>query len=757
MSASYIIRKTENMNSHTDIGRIGIIKHTGDEWICFKKRFTLDTLPDFAAIRFDSVGVCGAYVNGAFVGTNTGRYANRISCAECRSLLKLGENEIALVLGGHYYQTVERDFQKRRGSQFSCVAAELEINVGEKELKIATDESWLCESDDGQTKPQVFTQVTQGEYDRFWLSAALWREEKEISVPDAVAKVAEGYQRYVSRPKQTYAYPSSIRYTNMEMRDDCLVSAEEKSHVMYEFDRLYCGYVCLECIAEDEGEVELRFDYTTYPEDLEFETPQHNISAKRLTLKSPLKKGENKLFLLRRRAAKYVKLLFNTKVTLKSFGFRLDLINHEKQGYFHCSEEIFNKMWEVGKYTLHINKHQEYESCPRNEMKYFTGDGIIAALIDAYAFGDGDLTVSSLSYTEMTSNVGRITDRFMRNVGLWEYPAWRIVHAYNHYFYYNDTHLAEQHFEELASNLDWMIGKMNASDLIYQFPVFSGAFCFANSSVDFTQSLDRLGEKPLINALLYKSLICMAELADVVGDQRAKEWRTLAEKVKKAINDRLWSEEKQAYLDTFDQSYVPQDGNALCVLYGIAEGDRADAAMRTLRKQLWSPYGATVIDRPDPHQYGGNDTVSPLMNTYEAEARFLMGDSEGALELMDRCFGGMLRKGTETFWEYCPATDAPKPKYFTNCHAWSAGCTYVLSAYVLGIRPEKAGYEVVRFEPCDRFDSFEGVVPTPQGLIAVSCKTADGKKTYSLAIPCGMKYEAHLPESAALTVTEYRV
>lgn len=276
-----------------------------------------------------------------------------------------------------------------------------------------------------------------------------------------------------------------------------------------------------------------------------------------------------------------------------------------------------------------------------------------------------------------------------------------------------------------------------------------------SSGSDYSQNPDRLGEKPLMNALFYKSLLCMSELAEVVGDSRAEEWRLLAEKVKKAINDRLWSEDKKAYIDTFNDSHIPQDGNALCLFFGIAEGDRAATVMKTLEEKLWTPYGATMSSEPDSYQYGGDDVISPLMNTYEAAARFTLGDSEGALELMRRCWGSMIRRGATSFWEYTDTSEGNKPKHFSGCHAWSAGCSYLLGAYVLGISPLSPGYERLLFHPCENFESFEGVVPTPKGLVAVSCKSENGNKKYTLALPKDLAITVELPENAVLETLEY--
>ena len=758
MNTNYRIKYDPHDHSMTEISHIGNVKREGDEWNTLTKSFSVSSLPSFAAIRFDSRGVCAAYINGEYIAANTGRYSNRITYAEFTSQVRIGENEIKLVLGGHYYQTSNETISTRRGARFSSVAAEVEMISGDNRQTFSTNEDWLCESDLGKSTPQCFSLITKAEYERFWLSAALWREESEPVIPAEIADLIEGYKDYALTPKQRYAYPTEILSTNMEQTDDGLVSLENSSNVLYRFDKIYCGYAEIDYEAEEDGEAEFRFDYTSYPEDIDFTSPYANVCAKRLVVKKPIKKGRHTISLIRRRApAPHMMLLFNTKVKLYSARVRLDMLNHSQQGYFHCSEPLFNEMWEIGKYTHHICKHQAYESCPKNEMKYFSGDGILAALIDAYTFGDDDATISSLSYTEITSNLGLIRDPLLRNVGLSEYPAWRIVHAYNHYRYYNDVYFVKQHFDELAVNIDWMIDKLNSRSLFYQFPVFGGAFLIDSSSTDFSQHPDRLGEKPLVNAMIYKSLLCMAELADVVGDRRSEEWRAIAAKVKDAINTYLWSEEKQAYFEPFNSHYIPQDGNALCLLFGIAEGDRAKAVMNTLKEKLWTPYGATVISEPDRHQYGGNDVVSPLMNTYEAEARFLSGDLDGALDLMRRCWGSMMKKGAKTFWEYANANEDGKPKYFTNCHAWSAGCTYLLSAYVLGVRPLTPGYETLLFAPSAAFDSFEGVIPTVKGLVGVRCESFAGKRKFTLVLPKNTQYEAKLPEGADLAVVEYEI
>jgi len=199
--------------------------------------------------------------------------------------------------------------------------------------------------------------------------------------------------------------------------------------------------------------------------------------------------------------------------------------------------------------------------------------------------------------------------------------------------------------------------------------------------------------------------------------------------------------------------YIPQDGNALAVLYGLTEGKRTERVLETMKKQLWSPYGSSILSIEKRDTLVDSKAISPMMCTHEAEARFLHGDADGGIELIRRCWGTMIQKGAETFWEYTynNATSC----WPHTCHGWSAGCSYLLSAYVLGVRPEHPGYEVVRFEPYGGLKEFSGVVPTTKGLIAVQCRTVSGKKQYEIAIPKGMKLKKVLPEQSSLIVTEY--
>ena len=378
------------MDNLTSIKRIGTIKHSGSEWSVISKKFVLENAPEKAIIRIDSVGVCGIFINGSFFEATNGRYVNRICAFEITSLLKKGENLIEFKTGNHFYYPVFKKSFEESGKMFSSVAAEIIIDG----QTLVTDTSWECDDE-----LHFFSEITKAEYDRFWIAAALWNEQKNIQINDAIKSVVGSQYN----PNEAI---NGIIEINKLFKDN-----------IYELDRLYVGYLLIEYEAKEDSKITFAFDYTESANDLINEMAP---IIERLKIVEDVKKGSNTHIVLRRRAFRFLKVMPDKNVTIKSIKLILSMKPNNSLGHFECKDDVLNKAWQVGKYTLLINMHQEYESCPRNEMKFFSGDAIIEALVDYYTFSDGSLVDSSMSLTEIDSNLGLRHNVVNRNVGLWD-------------------------------------------------------------------------------------------------------------------------------------------------------------------------------------------------------------------------------------------------------------------------------------------------------------------------------------------------
>jgi len=458
---------------HTDIARIGLVKRTGDEWATFTKEFVLDEKPAYAVFRAESNGVCGVYINGEFVETSMGRLPDRVTCIEVTSFLKAGKNTIALKLGDHYFQHLTYERRERRGFMVSFISAELKYDCGCGEQAICTDESWKVESDDGQTAPEILGQVTKREYQQFWMTAYEWHEKKPTVIPEAVLQVAgPEYAEYAAAEEPVFDRPECIYDTNMVEHDGCLSSCVSNlasqytydpsglPYVIYDFGRITVGYVEFEYETDEDGEAVLEFEYTESPDDFK----KGSGMIKKLHLREPMHKGKGFIRVLRRRASRFFKITFPGKyrsTSISDFRIRRSLAPVLQKGWFHCEEDVLNRAWEVGKYTLHVNKHQEYESCPRNEMKFFSGDGIVDALIDYYAFGDTEMTPTNLAFRFSGGNNGIAYEPLERNVGLWDYRSWRNLMVMNHYLYTGDVEFLKTEYPIIKKNIEWLTERMN--------------------------------------------------------------------------------------------------------------------------------------------------------------------------------------------------------------------------------------------------------------------------------------------------------
>ena len=731
------------------------------EWVTYTKTVTIKQEIKSAVVRFETDCTLGLYAGDEFIAAGTGRNPERVNCHEITTKLSLGDNNINVVLGTAYFQKRGMDIAKFRGYYFSGFAMEIDIEYidGTKEV-IPTDASWTAEIGGKTVSAMETMPVTDGEYNAWWKNAVVWLEKSlhKAEIPDVVAEVTgKEYVEYANRKTPEYAYPEKVEKTNMILCDGKFVpdkNCPDKPYIIYDFVTTRVGFTEIAYSTDEDVKVTLGFDFRENIADFD-----HDMSCEwtpviqALEICETLKKDETLYFNLRRRAARFIKLEFekNAKIEINDVRVKQCLYPNMKEGWFDCSDEFLNTMWEMGKYTLHVNKQQEYESCPRNEMQFFSGDGLLDMIVDNYAFGEVKLMESSLSLNYSEACVGVThTEDFNRSRHQWDYYAWRIICIYHYYKVTGNMEFLKTYFNQAETILLWHINRMGYNGLIFQPMCFLTAYTFTYAQVDWACALSRLGDKPYLNALFYKSLTAMSEMARAIGENgKADAWDEISAKVKDAINEKLWSEEKKSYVDSM-ADYISIDGNIIPLYFGVADDERTKAVLSTIKKELWTSCGSTILNCKTIDTRGGNVAVSPFMSTFEVEMRFLTGDNEGAMELLSRVWGSMMKRGAHTFWEYLPVEDG---KWWDAlCHAWSTGCTYLLSAYVLGIRMTKPNFTGIIFEPrmCG-LDYIRGVIPTENGFIAAKCE--NGKCT--IAVPDGTEVEVIVPDGTEVEVKKY--
>lgn len=679
-----------------------------EEWTWFRRELDLPSGVTRVVVRFQSSGVCGLFVNGVFVEAATARYYGRVNAHAVTSRLHAGRNVIGFQTGSDYFFPWAVQRCQTDEAWISQVIAEIEITHGDGRIeRVVSDASWrasrnraeswagAAEAPVGFVPVRMVHPLIAAEYERIWKRATVWEELDNPYLAGAV---------------------------------NALSKVREDNACVLDFGKTVVGYLDLVFASTPPPSTIATFDYYETPNELKKGAPRGS-AVDLLITPVKLPPGGTAWFNLRRRASRYVRIETGDGTPLPEI-VRANMLQSalpvETRGAFACSDDTLNQIWDTSRYTLWVNMHQEYESCPRREMLFFSGDGRPDVFSDWYAFGDGRLLDSSLALN--VPDQSRFSYGLVRPgenpTPLWDYPAWRIISVLDGFHLTGDAGLLRRNWSDCRDAAAWLLERIDETGLIEQ-PHVRGEAVY--SPLEWTCSFSRIGRKASLNCLLAKALEAMGEMAMILElPAEAKTYRVQAGGVREAINDRLWSDELGAYVDErFD--YIPQDGNVLALLFGIAPEDRARRVLDTLKARHWTPWGATLLDRPfGGNTRGGDKTIAPLMCGYEAETRFIAGRGDEALDLIDRCWGTMLRKGAGTFWEFCP--NDPVAAWPWPCHGWSSGPAYLLPAFVLGIQNTAPGFAEFVVNPhLGRLTWAKGVVPTPRGGIEVAWRIEESK------------------------------
>jgi hypothetical protein len=225
--------------------------------------------------------------------------------------------------------------------------------------------------------------------------------------------------------------------------------------------------------------------------------------------------------------------------------------------------------------------------------------------------------------------------------------------------------------------------------------------------------------------MLKKVLEDAAAIAALAGvPEQGKPYADIAVRMKSAINQHLWSDERGAYLDCIHpggrrSTIFSMQTQVMALLADVADEER---------KALLKAY---LTATPE----GFVPVGSPFMSFFYYEALMANGSLQWMLDDIRTNYGFMLDNDATTCWEMYGHTTMNRANENdltrSHCHAWSAAPGYFLGAYVLGVRPAAPGWTKVLIEPQSGDLSWaKGIVPLPQdGSIEVAWKAVNGAIT----------------------------
>ena len=378
------------------------------------------------------------------------------------------------------------------------------------------------------------------------------------------------------------------------------------------------------------------------------------------------------------------------------------LYNPKHTGFFRCSDDDINRIWDVAAYTMDLTTREFFMDGIKRDRWTWSGDAIQSYLMNYYLRFDSECvkrTIRQLRGKDpVTAHVNTIMD----------YTFYWFKSILDYYQYTGDADFVREMWPRMVTLMDYVEGRLNTDGMAEGQP---DDWIFVDW-VDFP--MHKRGTLCFEQILLMKAMETMALCAKLLGINKS-DYRVKSEELRNKIKQTFWNYEQKAYLHAIEDGQlnpqITKFPNMFAILYGLAYEEERREIMQSV---MLNP-------KIDP-------ITTPYMRFYELETLCIDGLHTQVLQEMKDYWGGMLREGATSFWEkYVPTETGTqhlamygRPYGKSLCHAWGASPVYLLGKYYLGVRPTKPGYEEFEVRPSlGSLEWMKGDVPTPHGMIHV--------------------------------------
>jgi hypothetical protein len=400
------------------------------------------------------------------------------------------------------------------------------------------------------------------------------------------------------------------------------------------------------------------------------------------------------------------------------------------KGEFACSDAELNRIWEVSRWAVQICLQTHHLDSPNHQEPISDpGDYVIEDMVDNYAFAQ-----PWLARQDIRKFAWLLKDEKYHNFHTSYSIAW-LQMLMNYYEFTGDKSLVVEMAPYVHDLMDTYASWLGKDGILSQAPnymfmdwVTIGGFpCHHPPAV--------IGQGYL-TAFYCHGLDMASQVAALTGDAaRMEKYSRQRGEVAEAFNRELWVADKGLYRDgkpfvtsVKPYQWMPADKdietfsphvNMLAVLFDLAPKARQAAivdrvmADHPLNTQPWFMYWVfEAIDHAGKfEQYG----------TAQMRRWHVVPQTQSFLEMWD---SGDLS------------------------HGWCSSPLVEMSARVLGVSPESAGYETIAIRPqlCD-LTWAKGVVPTPRGDVSVAWALKGEGLALDITVPAGEEADVTLPLS----------
>jgi len=401
------------------------------------------------------------------------------------------------------------------------------------------------------------------------------------------------------------------------------------------------------------------------------------------------------------KAFRYVNFQVESGVTTDSISMLYEYAPVTERGSFKSSDAELNKIYDVSKYTFHLNTREFFIDGIKRDRWVWSGDAYQSYLMNYYSFFDAPTVKRTLlaqrGKDPVTAHINTIMD----------YSFYWFLGIYDYYKFTGDKKFVQDIYPRMQSLMTYIDGRKNKNGLLEWMP---GDWIF----IDWADKLSKDGEVSFEQLLYARSLETMALCAKLANDNvNAENYDRAAKALKNKIFDLYWNQKKNALVHSRIADQPTDNVTRYANMFGIFFDYFTPEQKLAVKEHVLLNDKIAKI-------------TTPYMRFYELEALCALGEQSYVLKEMKSYWGGMLKLGATSFWEeYNPDKKGVehlemygRPFGKSLCHAWGASPIYLLGKYYLGISPDSPGYETYIIQPnLGGLEWMEGKVPTAKGDI----------------------------------------
>lgn len=403
------------------------------------------------------------------------------------------------------------------------------------------------------------------------------------------------------------------------------------------------------------------------------------------------------------KAFRFVNIQADNAVTADSISMLYEYAPVNERGSFKSSDAELNKIYDVAKYTFHLNTREFFIDGIKRDRWVWSGDAYQSYLMNYYSFFDAPTVKRTLlaqrGKDPVTAHINTIMD----------YSFYWFMGIYDYYKFTGDKKFVQDIYPRMQSLMTYIDGRKNKNGLLEWMP---GDWIF----IDWADKLSKDGEVSFEQLLYARSLETMALCANLANDTaNAAKYDQYAKALKTKIFDLYWNQNKNALVHSRIADQPTDNVTRYANMFGIFFDYFTPEQKLAVKEHVLLNDKIAKI-------------TTPYMRFYELEALCAMGEQPYVLKEMKSYWGGMLKLGATSFWEeYNPDKKGVehlemygRPFGKSLCHAWGASPIYLLGKYYLGVSPNALGYETYTIQPnLGGLEWMEGKVPTANGDISV--------------------------------------